>query len=395
MNQALALVKRDLGSDAVILHTRKVRRGGILGLGAREVVEITASNDVNVAQRTRKSRTAAPSAANPNAATLSMLAKAYGQKTQSNGNAAPAPAAQPAPTSAQPDPQLAAELKQIKQMVRQVVSATREDSTPALPDNLVDHYVQLIGQELAEELAQEVIDAVQDGAPANKKETRKAIAEQIAKLVAVDDRDLHESRPDDGRPRTIALVGPTGVGKTTTIAKLAATFKLKQRLNVAMITIDTYRIAAVDQLRTYADIIGLPLHIVNTPMEMSAAIDRCNGYDVVLIDTAGRSPKDSEKLDQLGSFIDAAKPHEVHLVLSSTASESVLMEAAERFSAIRTDRVIFTKMDEAVNFGVVLNVIRRVNKKLSYITTGQEVPHDIERGAGHRLAELLLGEGLR
>ncbi len=389
MNQALSLVKRELGGEAVILHTRQFKRGGVWGIGAKAVVEVTAATDVNVTPRKRKAgQSAKPQAAGPTTPALHLLAKAYGQQP------APQPQA-PVAVVNTPDPQLAEELKQIKRMVRQVVSTTREQATPAMPDNLVDHYVQLIEQELAEELAQEVMDSVALNTEGlDEDDMRQVIAEEVAKLVAVDDRDLVESRPDDGRPRTIALIGPTGVGKTTTIAKLAATFKLKQKLNVAMITIDTYRIAAVDQLRTYADIIGLPLHIVNSPMQMAGAIERCHGYDVVLIDTAGRSPKDAEKLDQLRAFIDAAKPHEVHLVLSSTASESVMMEAADRFGAIRTDRVIFTKMDEAVNFGVVLNVIRRVNKKLSYITTGQEVPHDIERGEPRRLAELILGKRL-
>ena len=192
--------------------------------------------------------------------------------------------------------------------------------------------------------------------------------------------------PADGRPRTVALVGPTGVGKTTTIAKLAATFKLKQKLNVGLITLDTYRIAAVEQLRTYANIIGLPLHVLLTPEELSLALQplrasgptRCDG---VLIDTAGRSQRDDPRLAQLRTFIRAADPHEVHLVLSSTWSQAVLMDTVERFSSIRTDRIIFTKLDEAVSFGVMLNVASKVNKRLSYVTTGQEVPHQTRAGA--------------
>jgi flagellar biosynthesis protein FlhF len=115
---------------------------------------------------------------------------------------------------------------------------------------------------------------------------------------------------------------------------------------------------------------------------------------VVLIDTAGRSQHDREKLSQLKSFIEAAQPDEVHLVLASTGTQKVLMQAIERFSEVRTDRIIFTKLDEAVSFGVLVNVIRRVNKRLSFVTTGQEVPHQIEPGRGERLAGLILGESL-
>jgi len=121
---------------------------------------------------------------------------------------------------------------------------------------------------------------------------------------------------------------------------------------------------------------------------------RCQEYDVVLIDTAGRSQRDDEKLEDLRRSMEVADPHEIHLVLASTCSQRVLMEAVERFSRIRIDRVIFTKLDEAVNFGVLLNVARRVNKRLSYLTTGQDVPHQIEPGRSHRLAELIMGEGV-
>jgi flagellar biosynthesis protein FlhF len=184
------------------------------------------------------------------------------------------------------------------------------------------------------------------------------------------------------------------VGKTTTLAKLAATFKLRDKKKVALVTIDTYRIAAVDQLRTYANIIKVPLHVVLSPEELSDALAQCRGYDVVLIDTAGRSQRDCDRLDDLRQFIAMADPHEVHLVLSSTASQQVLEQAVDRFTKVRIDRIIFTKLDEAVSFGVLLNVVRRVNKQLSYVTTGQEVPHQIEPGRSERLADLILGQGL-
>ena len=133
--------------------------------------------------------------------------------------------------------------------------------------------------------------------------------------------------------------------------------------------------------------------MVTSPDELTEALGRCTGCDTVLIDTAGRSQRDDPRLEQLRLLIGVADPHEVHLVLSSTCSQSVLLEVAERFSQVRADRIIFTKLDEAVSFGVLLNVARKVNKRLSYITTGQEVPHQIEPSTPARLAALLLGEG--
>jgi flagellar biosynthesis protein FlhF len=191
----------------------------------------------------------------------------------------------------------------------------------------------------------------------------------------------------------VALIGPTGVGKTTTIAKLAANLKLREGKRVGLITIDTYRIAAVDQLKKYADIIGSPLKVVGSPEDLRDAIHAMNDCEFVLIDTAGRSPSDTLKLNELKNFLAFARPDEVHLVISTTSSEACIESAINRFSDVRVDKIIFTKLDEAVHVGVVLNVIRKVGKSLSYVTMGQDVPDDIEVGRGRKLAQLILGTG--
>ena len=207
--------------------------------------------------------------------------------------------------------------------------------------------------------------------------------------------------PAGGR-EIIALVGPTGVGKTTTIAKLAAQCKLRERRRVALITTDTYRIAAVAQLRAYADILSLPLEVVYTPDELAGTLGRMAEYDVILVDTSGRSQNDVERLDELKCFLDAARAHVadgaqtgnaslvVHLVLSCTASEGQMFEVVDRFSQLGVDRVAFTKLDEAVGLGVILNVAHRLDVRLSYLTTGQDVPDDIQVGHCRRIAEMIL-----
>ena len=195
-------------------------------------------------------------------------------------------------------------------------------------------------------------------------------------------------------PKNILMIGPTGVGKTTTVAKLAAMYKLKRNKRVGLITMDTYRIAAVDQLKTYAGIIGVPLHVASTSQEVRAAVDACRDCDVVLIDTAGRSPSDSKRLEQTKLLLEAADPDETHLVLSATCSQAAMMRVVERFDQIVSERIIVTKLDEAETFGVLLNVPQLAGKRLSFVTTGQEVPHQIEVGRSERLAALVLGEAL-
>ncbi len=191
--------------------------------------------------------------------------------------------------------------------------------------------------------------------------------------------------------RTIALVGTTGVGKTTTVAKLAAMFKIKHGLRVGLITIDTYRIAAVEQLRTYANIIGLPLEVCLTPSDVEQASARLSATcDLILLDTAGRSQHDNRRLDELAGFVSAARPHEVHLVLSVASSETVIASAARRFASMRPDCVLLTKLDEGVAHGAVLNAAHSVGLPISFVTMGQEVPDHLDVADAHRLARMIL-----
>lgn len=423
MAQALALVKRELGSDAVVLHTRSYKRGGVLGFGARSVVEVTAGKGADIAQARRRNTTPARPVALPkrrptiaqadprqHAAAGDLIRRTYAaaraeieQSRQTEAVAVPTATVAPQPPGYVTAPigsdtqQLTKEMNAVKHLVSQMMHHQQTRATQSsLPKGLSQQYAALIQQEVACELADEIVSKVRRELGEDKlhcEDTcREAVRKELAQYLPAEAEVAEVAGAKDGRPRTIALVGPTGVGKTTTIAKLAATFKLKHKKNVALITLDTYRIAAVDQLRTYAGIIGVPLHVVLKPEEIQKALDRCARYDVVLIDTAGRSQRDGDRLTQLRAFLEAAKPHETHLVLSSTCSQKVLLETIERFSRVHTDRIIFTKLDEAVTFGVLLNVLGKADKRLSYVTTGQEVPHQIEPGCPNRLADLVLGQ---
>jgi flagellar biosynthesis protein FlhF len=467
MAEALTAVKKDLGKDAVILHTRSVKVGGVLGFGKKTVIEITAADEpVPTARRGAAARTkvetvssAAPVPQRPILAATA-AASAYRRAAEMGAPqakqppsptrvelkpthvpapiAGPAPVVQPARAAEEPtlmavrgrrlaeaeaarEPKPVAsprvspfvpvdsgnggalyrELADIKLLVNQVLHSSPASSAGvaagAMPEALFQHYLRLLESSVSREIADAVIGAVRDeltpGEMHDESIVRTTVLRHIAGLIPVcDTGSIPSVRP--GEPLVIALVGPTGVGKTTTIAKLAAAYKLRHGKSVALITSDTYRIAAVDQLRTYAGIIGLPLKVVMTPEEMAAAVVSLRGYDVVLIDTAGRSQFNADRIAELRQFVDAAGPTEVHLVLSSAASEPVLMRTAESFAALRPDRVILTKLDEAVNFGVIVNVTRRLGTALSFITTGQEVPDDIERGQPDRLARMVLDNAM-
>jgi flagellar biosynthesis protein FlhF len=438
---ALDALKKELGRDAVILNTRTFKTGGFMGLGARTITEIIATTQPTPARARRGAAQAASptprgterlpdrgvSRADDRAA---MAVDSYVPSAGAPRSAPVAPAAVPAapsaapraaaaqPASAQPFDHMQSpirdvaklivsasaktpieeELAAIKRMVGHVLRTSGAPKQPALPDALLDCYRKLLEAEVASEIADEITAGVRDELNSHQQAdataVHAAVTRRLAAFIPVCADAGHIGRAPDGRPLTIALLGPTGVGKTTTVAKLAATYKLRHGRQIGLITCDTYRIAAVDQLRTYADIIGLPLRVAMTPGEVRAAAESMRDCDAVLIDTAGRSPRDAGRLEELRSMLDAASPHQRHLVLSSTSSESAMAETASAFAPLGYDRVILTKLDEAVNFGVLVNVARRLRTSLSFVTTGQEVPDHIEAGNAERLARCIMSPAM-
>jgi flagellar biosynthesis protein FlhF len=263
------------------------------------------------------------------------------------------------------------------------------------PEVLRSLYARLIEQEVTRELADQVIaETIEDVGPGGICDmalVRRAAERRIAALLPIDEHPLDAEmvRASEG-PYVVAMIGPTGVGKTTTIAKLAAACRFRDGLRVGLLTTDSFRMAAVEQLRSYAEILKVPLEVVIEPTEMAGALERLSDRDVILIDSAGRSRRDEERLEQLQSFLDAAQPDETHLVLSTTSGERTMLRNADAFSSLGADRVVLTKLDETDGFGVILNVIRQLGTRISFVTTGQEVPDDIEQGGAERIARMLL-----
>jgi flagellar biosynthesis protein FlhF len=194
-------------------------------------------------------------------------------------------------------------------------------------------------------------------------------------------------------PRIVALVGPTGVGKTTTVAKLAARFTVGRKAKIALVTIDTFRVGAVEQLKTYSRIMGLPLEVASTPKELEKAISLHSDKDLILIDTVGRSPKDYETIENLKEMLSVPFSIETHLCVAATTRERELRSIVESFSVLPISRLLFTKLDESFSFGAIINLQLEKKLPLSFFTKGQRVPEDIEPATGKKVAELVLGEG--
>ncbi|HML87001.1 MAG TPA: flagellar biosynthesis protein FlhF [Methylomusa anaerophila] len=355
MNEAMAQVKHDLGRDAVILHTRRLRKGGFFGFFAKDMVEVMAALET------------APK----------MQAAEKGM----------APANTSVDIPSQNEARLSAiqfEMGHMRKMVERMLYQLPVGDTASSPlmELLVKNDVEpLIAADLINGIPNEKNSLV-----SNKNNGRKLLIERIMSyLQNIDGITI----PPAGK-KIVAFIGPTGVGKTTTIAKLAANFAIKEGYKVALVTADTYRIAAVEQLKTYADIIGIPLEIVYTPDDLKAALYRHGDKQLVLIDTAGRSPGNSQQLEELKELLAVDSCIETHLVLSANTKYKDAVEIVNKFSLCSPQKFLFTKIDESSNLGTILNLLYHFPTALSYITTGQNVPTDIELVDSNCLANMIL-----
>jgi len=371
MEAALAKVKSELGRDAVILHTRCYRTGGLLGIGAREMVEVTASNDVRVTPRAR------PSAATAVAvAPATPLEKVYKHAGASDNLSA-----------------IRNEIAGVRTMIEDLVRKTGPSRTAHWPEPLRGWYARLTREGLSDANAVDLLEPLSARLAGSAKHEPEAVAAMVTGRIA---QAVKTAAPiaagKPGAPMVVALVGPTGVGKTTTIAKLAAYFALRERKTVGLVTLDTYRIAAVEQLRTYARIIDVPLEVALSPTELPDALTRLRNAAIIFIDTAGRSQRDSMKMNDLKGFFEKKRPTEIHLVLSATAECAAIADTIDKFAVYGPDRILLTKLDEMPSYGKLLDISSLAPLPVSYVTTGQDVPDDIQAAFPERIAALIAGE---
>jgi flagellar biosynthesis protein FlhF len=388
MRDALELVRRELGPSAAVLHTREVNGGPLRRLMFGRKFEVAASVAVNVPSRL-------PAALAIGGLDISVESDAVGRTLP-----------RPLPTREggfeidyraryREDfrRQVAGQIDELHAMVEKLCDSAATAPVHDLPEALFLAFTDLIEAEVDEAIVREWIDEIRREGDPRTISDAMLVKARVAELLEDEIKVFGPIKTVADKCRVVALVGPTGVGKTTTIAKLAANYRLREKRRVGLITVDTYRVAAVEQLRTYADIIDLPMEVVATPREMREAVARMSHLDLVLMDTAGRSPRDEVKIQELKSMLAEAEPDEVHLVLSSTAGSKSLISTADKFAEVGTTALLLTKLDEAHSLGHLASLVRECELPVSYLTDGQNVPDDIQVAERKTMAERVLGLG--
>ncbi|MBF0118081.1 MAG: flagellar biosynthesis protein FlhF [Desulfobacterales bacterium] len=366
IQDAVSQIKQELGSDAIILSTKRIPKNSRdpYGHDMFEVIAAKPSSDNN---------------------------KEDDRDTLENllNNFVPQKPKESQPFIVEQWHTISSELVQIKDMLFLLNQNT------AIPDILNIHpeclniYAKLVKCGISEKLSQEFLKksgAFSAGRMASSEEVSKSVILEILSSISV-------LNPFDSKATTkhiVAFVGPTGVGKTTTLAKLAAELSLKQNKNVGLISIDSYRIGAVEQLKTYASIMGLPCLSAFTRQDLQVAIRNMQNKDVILIDTAGHSHLDEKRMKEIGKLIEGNSEITSHLLLSATTKISDMKEAASNFTILNPKSYIFTKLDETKTRGGILDQITDLKLPISFITNGQRVPEDIMPANKKNIVQLIL-----
>ena len=387
IQEALVKVKKDLGPEAVILYTKTFRKGGVLGFFGTPMAEITAGIDLNLMDDMAKKKA---SAREPALAEREILT---GKSTEASAAAAAfAGSLDNARVRAKA---LQRELNEMKTSggFHTPRDSNQAESAALLSEGFSRLKKKLVKQELEEFLVQKIVKGMisEKVDPDKNEEVVTWLNRFVSSTIKV-----APPMPTSRFQKVIAFVGPTGVGKTTTIAKLAARFSLMEQKRVAMVTADTYRIAATEQLKTYGRIMGIPVEVADSADDMTGILNKYKNMDVVLVDTAGRSPSSDEQLEELKKFIAQSQPDETHLVLSATTKYFDMIRIIERFgAAVPINRMIFTKLDETRFYGAFINLMNNFQIPLAYYAAGQNVPDDLEvpevKSLSEKITKSLLG----
>jgi flagellar biosynthesis protein FlhF len=397
MRDAVAKVKAELGDQAVIISSRQVRKG-LLG----SAVEISAAIDDGDENRpvetapgpafTRGNPYANPAVHAKDKDNSEDIEKAMAPlrselrslRAMVRSNNAPAPAPE--------TKKLESEIAALRQLVEKLSISSKLDTAPKKLSK-IDAAIQdampagpaFVGRATSPEAMGGEIEKASAGSIAD------AVAGLANKRARTEPRAQSSDAPlvAPSTSRIVMLVGPTGAGKTTTIAKLAAHAALVEGRRVRLITLDTFRIGGVDQIRTFADLIGVPLTVLDSAADLADDIEQNDGEDeLTLIDTAGRSPRDTAHVVELATAIASIRDLEVHLTIPAHASAQTIDELVTRYTPLSPSRLLFTKVDERESVPELLEAPRRTRLPITWVTTGQQVPEDLEQPTAKRLGHL-------
>ena len=395
--EAAEMMKEELGPNAIVLSSKKVRSGGVLDLMGKELVEVTAALDETssrysaiqpdseikkrVHPKFKKYLEMETPSQKPNYSEIKSVAVASELKRNTDA----------INTESMKVTHLHNEVAQMKKMLEEMSEMIKHSKLPSLPKNLKNLLIQMVDQDINEYLAKNLINILY--ANLNLKEIENSDTVRMKLLLMI--QNLLKSveplkLPKQKKPYVMALVGPTGVGKTTTIAKIAANCKLYEKYKVGIITTDTYRIAAADQLETFASIANIPFEIAYNKGELKQHLQYFRNKDIVFIDTVGRSQNNQAQIMDLKNLLDIPEVENIQLVLSAQSSYKTMKSVIDKFSIIPYKSLIFSKLDEVENFGNILNIQYEEKLPMSYVTTCQNVPDDIDVAEPEKLARLIL-----
>lgn len=383
------LAKEELGKDAIVMNIKTISPKGIYKLFRKSLVEITAAVDDNITYKNDKPRISQPVIqTQPKKQILPDII--YDEEPASGMKSLFEDSKEPSAIELKLN-NLQSLLE--KQMGEKEAAQMQEEKAAASNKNLACIqliYNQLISNEVDEKYANLIVSEIEG--TLKKDSSMDIILASIYQKIILKLGQPRTIELSSKGPKFIFVIGPTGVGKTTTIAKIASKFKVDEKAKVAFLTADTYRIAAVEQLRTYANILGIPLKVVYSEEEMKQAREEFSEYDIVFVDTAGRSHRNKEQRDDIELLINCVpeKERETYLVLSATTKYRDLVKITEAYAEIVNYNLIFTKLDETSCIGNLFNIRMLTQAPLSYATFGQNVPDDISRIDAQSIAKQLL-----
>ncbi|MGR3309672.1 MAG: flagellar biosynthesis protein FlhF [Candidatus Brocadiales bacterium] len=389
LQEALQKVRKELGPSALILETRKYTGDGIKGPLGKEMTEIIAAAPSEISGTTPISPSTnmgvkedKDEAAQTNPPSLSLEKGGLGRLPNNDSDKGDEVLRNTEPSLKK----LHTDLLNVRNSLQKVVCT----QTDGWPDAIREFYVNLRAQDVDDTLSRMLLDNVtkelQEKEQKNPDIIKQCLKAKIAEVIPAQKSSVKDAKTQE----VISFIGPTGVGKTTTIAKLAAKRSVNAGEEVALITVDTYRIGGADQLKTYGDIMGVPVRVVFTPQELRNAVSQFANAAIIFIDTAGRSQFNATRIRALKGILQAVPQAETHLVVSATTRYSDALEIFNRFGVIPLHRLVFTKIDETRTYGMLLNLAVSTALPQSYLTNGQEVPDDIEKASPDCIARLIV-----